>query len=58
LLRPDAKLLLSAANDGKLIAWGSSMLPTAVSKVIYIAMFYINIWNIRMVHRLLWEKES
>ena len=31
--RSDAKLMLSAANDGKIIAWGSSMLPTSVVKV-------------------------
>ncbi|XP_066930337.1 uncharacterized WD repeat-containing protein all2124-like isoform X2 [Clytia hemisphaerica] len=42
---PDAKLLLSAANDGKLIAWGSSMLPMSVSKIG--TPIYCMAWNIR-----------
>ena len=33
MFRSDAKLILSAANDGKIVAWGSSMLPASVVKV-------------------------
>ena len=33
MFRSDAKLMLSAANDGKIVAWGSSMLPASVVKV-------------------------
>jgi len=41
----DQKLMLSAANDGKIIAWGSSMLPASVAKI---GMpIYSMAWNVR-----------
>lgn len=41
----DMKLLLSAANDGKIISWGSNMLPTSITKIG--SPTYCMAWNVR-----------